>query len=245
MGMLFARFTEIMEASILHIQTVWIDIALFSFLLSAVFSLIFYFVQRSGRKRLAFGLYDVGLIFGLACSIRFCDISKNLPDYVPRLNSILDNADYIFHYTENQSVLLNALGIEDDSQASGKVKEILFYMNKREWETVIESGSSMAWYLEKLYSGIHRTAYIVNFHLSLPLYRYGMIGLGLTILGGGIAYLLAGELNLASKKKNTVIRFVAALGTVLLSATVGGFLFWIIYLAVFRALPGAFRSVLH
>ena len=58
---------------------------------------------------------------------------SNLPEYVPRLGMILENAGFILGVEQNMETLYDSLGIEKNGN-EGRVEQVVYLMSEEEWD---------------------------------------------------------------------------------------------------------------
>ena len=93
-------------------------------------------------------------------------ICRNLPESVPRLENILDNAEFVLAGDSSQDKFLSALGLE--KEYGKNIREIVYCMGEEDWKKVEHSCGNMNLYLQNIHRSIKNTIFFSNIHAGIP-----------------------------------------------------------------------------
>lgn len=160
-GRLFNWYTQAMDASLLDIRSVGIDILFLAVFTAVLCAAVGYLSGRFLKKK-TYGC--VFLVMGGAGAACMEYVMRNLTSYVLRLKEIFDNVQYIMSYESNVKSFFAALGLS--SEYNDKVAEIVYSMNSAEWKKVETGTGYMSWYMKGIHRSLNRTVRILGYHLG-------------------------------------------------------------------------------
>lgn len=115
---------------------------------------------------------------------------SNLPEYVPRLGMILENAGFILGVEQNMETLYDSLGIEKNGN-EGRVEQVVYLMSEEEWDKAIDDADSMAWYLRRIEYSLNKTISIpgTSLHLERAPVFQGFWGIAAALIPFALSFL--------------------------------------------------------
>ena len=167
-GKIFNWYTQAMDASVLDVRSVGIDLLFLSVFTAVGCIVIGYLVRKiSGKKVFKYTVLSISGVMAVCMEY----VMRNLPYCVLRIKEILDNVKYIMSYESNLKSFLAALGLT--SEYSSKIDTIIYYMNRTEWEKAESGTGYMSWYMKGIHRSLNRTVRVFGYHLGRPGYEQG------------------------------------------------------------------------
>ena len=167
-GKIFNWYTQAMDASVLDIRSVGIDLFFLSVFTSVGCIVIGCLLRKIwGEKVFKYVFLSISGVMSVCMEY----VMRNLPSCVLRIKEILDNVKYIMSYESNLKSFLAALGLT--SEYSSKIDTIIYYMNGTEWKKAESGTGYMSWYMKGIHRSLDKTVRVFGYHLGRPGYEQG------------------------------------------------------------------------
>lgn len=179
----FRWFCWIMDYSFLNIHNVWLILFILGCFSGVIFIFVFLICKK---KRYICWILSVLMIMNVGGVEHIC---RNLPQYVPRLENILANAEFVLAGNSSQDKFLAALGLK--KEYGKNIQEIVYYMGEKDWKGVEHSCGNMNLYFQNIHHSIKNTIFLTDIHAGVPvrfqinifvLFLWALCGISIGIL---------------------------------------------------------------
>lgn len=179
----FRWFCWIMDYSFLNIHNVWLIFFILGCFSGVIFTLVLLICKN---KKYICWILVVLMVMNVGSIEHVC---RNLPEYVPRLENILDNAEFVLTGDSSQDKFLTALGLK--KECGKNIREIVYYMGEEDWKRVEHSCGNMNLYLQNIHHSIKNTTFFTDIHAGVPvrlqinifvLFLWGLCGISIGTL---------------------------------------------------------------
>lgn len=213
-----------------HIYPAWVSIVIMSittgFLVTVPFLLLKNFSVKIQR------LWQVVSASYLMVSGFFMNtIVKNLPTCISRIQRVMENFAYVTSFDGNRQTFLFGLGIADNEANRESIQRIAYFLNDKQWQSVIDYKDGSAWYFEKIKDAIDGVVKIGRTHLSVGI-LYQSTAAFIPVL---ILFALAIGLLFYKKKIGIIVLFSALFSLI---GNLGGAIYimfgWLSYFIFYR-----------
>ena len=148
----FRWFCWIMDYSFLNIHNVWLILFILGCFSGVIFIFVFLICKK---KRYICWILSALMIMNVGGVEHIC---RNLPQYVPRLENILANAEFVLAGNSSQDKFLAALGLK--KEYGKNIQEIVYYMGEKDWKGI----GTLLWKHEFIFS--EYTSFYKKYHIS-------------------------------------------------------------------------------
>lgn len=157
----FRWFSWIMDYSFLNIHNIWLIFLILGCFSGVIFTFVFLICKK---KRYICWILSALMIMNIGGVEHIC---RNLPQYVPRLENILDNAEFVLSGNSSQDKFLAALGLK--KEYGKNIREIVYYMAEKDWKGVEHSCGNMNLYFQNIHHSIKNTIFLTDIHAGVPI----------------------------------------------------------------------------
>lgn len=159
----FRWFCWIMDYSFLNIHNVWVILFVLGCFSGVFFTIVLRIFKKKKYRKYVFWVLAALIAMNVSVAEYIC---RNLPESVPRLENILDNAEFVLAGDSSQDKFLSALGLK--KEYGKNIREIVYCMGEEDWKKVEHSCGNMNLYLQNIHCSIKNTIFFSNIHAGIP-----------------------------------------------------------------------------